>query len=143
MPEFLGEAWFEALAAALGSLTTTAGATRSLAGGLAVGQIVTGVPAETGTGGVDKGEVRYTIVLSGDGSASLVRDSTDDAQVIILEDWPTARAIASGASSVTEMLNAGRIKVRGNARALVAAADFLAGIAPVIAATLAGKPAGP
>ena len=112
MPEFLGEAWFLALAAALESLPATTSVPAVLEGGLCIGQIVTEVPESSGAARLDEDEVRYTIVLSENGSAALVRDSTEPAQVIIVEDWLTARAIASGASSVSEMLNAGRVKVR-------------------------------
>jgi hypothetical protein len=140
VPEFLDEDWFEALGAALKGLSGTASEPAVLESALGIGQIVTEVPGGPAAAGVDEGEIRYTIVLSEDGSASLVRDSTEPAQVIIVEDWLTARAIASGASSVAEMLNAGKLKVRGDARALVAAADLLARVAPVIAAKLADRP---
>ena len=54
MAEFLTEAWFEALAAALGSLSTTD--TRAGGpGGLALGQVVTGVPDKAGVAGVQDG----------------------------------------------------------------------------------------
>jgi hypothetical protein len=42
---------------------------------------------------VENGEVRFTIVLQQNGSASLVRDSTEPADVILVEDWSTADAI--------------------------------------------------
>jgi hypothetical protein len=135
--EFLGEAWFEALAAALGGLST-ADTRAAVAGGLALGQIVTGVPDKAGAAGVQDGEVRYTLVLRPDGPASLVRGSTEPAEVTLVADWSTAEAIASGKASVPEMLSAGRIKLRGDTRALVSAGDFLAAIAPLVATALAG-----
>jgi len=147
--EFLGETWFEALAAALAALPVTTAAAETGAArpagpvgtavaepGLAIGQIVTGIPGNAGADGVRDGEVRWTIVLSPYGAASLVRNSTEEADVTLVEDWSTAEAIASGSSSVPEMLSAGKIKVHGNTRALVLAGDFLAGIAPLVAAGL-------
>jgi len=134
--EFLSEAWFETLAAALKSLHANASATGG--SGLALGQIVTEVPVQTALAGVQDGEVRYTIVLRQDGSASLVRGSTEEADVVLVENWSTAEAVASGTSSVSDMLSAGRIKLRGDTRALVAAGDLIADIAPVILEALGG-----
>ncbi|MGO9582010.1 MAG: hypothetical protein ACLP36_04305 [Acidimicrobiales bacterium] len=137
MAEFLTEAWFEALAAALGSLSTT-GTRAGGPGGLALGQVVTGVPDKAGVAGVQDGEVRYTLLLRPDGPASLVRGSTERAEVTLVADWSTAEAVASGTASVPDMLSAGRIKLRGDTRALVSAGDFLAAIAPLVATALAG-----
>ena len=98
---------------------------------------MTGVPEEAGAAGVHDGEVRYTIVLR----PRRVRPRwcaarPQAADVILVEDWSTAEAIASGAASVPEMLNAGRIKLRGDARALLAAGDLLATMAPLVLAAL-------
>jgi len=141
VPELLSEDWFEALAAALDGLPSLPATVDALLEGLALGQIVTGVPEDAGIAGAEDGEVRYTIVLRPEGSASLVRGSTDPANVILVEDWSTAVAIASGEASVADLLTEGRIKMRGDSRALVAAGDLLARAAPLIAAALsAGKP---
>ena len=134
--EFLSEAWFDALAGALESLPANSSATGN--SGLALGQIVTGVPGAADIAGVRGDEVRYTIVVRQDGSASLLRGSTAEADVVIVEDWATAEAVASGTSSVSDMLSAGRIKLKGDTRALVAAGDLLAGIAPAILDALGG-----
>lgn len=128
--EFLSEVWFESLGEALAQLAD--GLQEEHEGGLAIGQIVTGVPGALGAAGALGGEVRYTIIFDA-GSASLVRNSTARAQVVLVADWDTAEAIASGRSSVPEMLNAGKLKLRGEARALVAAGDFLARIGPLLA----------
>ena len=130
MPEFLTEAWFGALAAVLESLPATASPAEGT--GLALGQIVTGVPEGSAVTASEDGEVRYTIVLRGDGAGSLVRGSTAGADVVLVEDYPTAAAVASGTSSVSEMLSAGKIKLSGDVRALLAAGDMLAAIAPAI-----------
>ena len=143
MPEFLSEAWFGAFAAALKGLPVSAVAADAAVaadtatGGLALGQIITGVPEEAGAAGVQAGELRYTVVLRQDGSASLVRDSTEPADVILVEDWSTAEAIVSGRSSLPDLLTAGKIKLRGDSRALVSAGDILTRVAPLLAAALA------
>ena len=134
VPELLSEEWFRALAAALDGLTAGPPATEEAGAGIALGQIVTGVPRESGAG-PEEAEVRYTIVLRPEGSASLVRDSTESASVVLVEDFATAVAIASGAS-VPDLLNAGRIKVRGDSRVLVTAGDLLARVGPLIAEAL-------
>ncbi len=140
MAEFLTEAWFDALGAALASLPAdepAAGRAPAPPGsGLAVGQVVTGVPEQAGAAGARDGEVRYTIVLHFDGTASLVRGSTEEADVTLVEDWRTAESVASGAASVPEMLNTGRIKLRGDGRVLLEAGDLLATMAPLVLAAL-------
>ncbi len=139
MAEFLSEAWFQALAAALDGLparATAAGAPRE---GIALGQIVTGVPDSAGAAGAEDGEVRYTILLRQDGPGSLVRNSTEPAEVTLVAEWPAAAAIASGRSSVTEMLSAGKIKLRGDTRALISAADLVATVAPLLMEARASK----
>ncbi len=136
MPDFLSEGWFAALAAALEELPASQGAADAPAGGLALGQIITGVPDGTGIAGAQNGEVRYTVVLRQDGSASLVPGSTEPADVTVVEEWSTAEAIVSGAKSLSDLLTAGKIKLRGDSNALVSAGDLLARIAPLIAAAL-------
>jgi len=147
VPDLLSEAWFEALAAALGRLPASPvsgqapGQPGESAAGLALGQIVTGVPDGARAAGVQEGEVRYTIVLPPEGPGSLVRDSTEHANVVLVEDWSTAEAIASGETSVPDLLTAGRIKVRGDSRALVSAGDLLSRVAPLIAEALGSSKA--
>ncbi len=147
MPGLLSEEWFEALAATLERLPvpseTDAEPAAGVAAGLALGQIVTGVPDDAGAAGVQDGEVRYTIVLAPEGSASLVRGSTAPAEVVLVEDWSTAEAIASGEAPVADLLAAGRIKVRGDTRALVSAGEILARVAPLVAAALGSLRAPP
>lgn len=139
MPEYLSQAWFEALAAALEGLPATGAEVPP--GGLAIGQVVTGVPDPSGVAG-PKGEVRYTIVLGESGSAKLIRGSTELADVVIVADWESALGIGAGTSSVSEMLGAGKIKLRGDARALVAAGDLLASVARAVAASNDAMPDG-
>jgi len=138
VPEFLSETWFEALAAALKKLPPEDLLADMPAGGLALGQIVTGVPAVAGATAAQDGEVRYTIVLRKDGSASLVSGSVEPADVVLVEDWSTANAIVAGTSSLPDLLTAGKIKLRGDSNALVSAGDLLATVAPLLATALGG-----
>jgi hypothetical protein len=85
---------------------------------------------------VQNGEVRYTILLREDGSASLVLRPTQPADVTLVEDWYTAKAIVSGTASLPDLLGAGKIKLRGDSNALVSAGDLLARVAPLLAAAL-------
>lgn len=140
MPEFLTEEWFETLAAALASLPAKTAPVEALARGLRVGQVVTGVPGSAGASGVLGSEVHYIVELCPDGSVSVVRGSTEDADVTIVEDFATAKAIAAGTSSVSDMLNVGKVKLRGDTRALLAAAELLAVITPLLAEALAAEP---
>ena len=96
-------------------------------------------PRGAGAARSPDGEVRYTMVLRHDGSALLARDTVETADVVLVEDWGTARAIASG-ESVSDLLTAGRIKVRGDSRALVAGGEVLARVAPLVGAALGGGP---
>jgi len=134
--ELLSEEWFGALAVALDGLAPMSETVDTVVDRLSLGQIVTGVPDGAGAADVHKGEVRYTIVLGPGGTASLVRGSTEPADVVLVEDWSTAKAIASGAVPVPDLLTAGRIKVRGDSRALLAAGELLALVAPVLASAL-------
>ncbi len=136
VPEFLSEGWFAAFAAALRSLPITHDAAQPPPGGLRLGQIITAVPADAGASGVHNGEVRYTIVLGGDGSGSLVPGSTETADVTLVEDFSTAKAIASESASLPDLLGAGKIKLRGDAQALVAAGELLARLGPLLSAAL-------
>jgi hypothetical protein len=148
VPELLSEEWFGALGAVLDGLGAVldgldeepvpAGRDTEA---IALGQIVTGVPDDSGAAGIEDGQVRYTIVLTEEGLASLVRGSTEQADVVLVEDWATAKAVASREMSVSDLLTLGRIKVRGDSRALVTAGDLLGRVAPLIAAAVGGAEA--
>jgi hypothetical protein len=138
VPEFLSEGWFEAFVAALERLPVTGETADTPFAGLRLGQVITAVPDEARAAGARDGEVRYTIVLDQDGSASLVANSTETAEVVLVEDFSTAKAIASGSASLPDLLAAGKVKLRGDSRALVAAGDLLARVAPLLATALGG-----
>lgn len=117
MPEVLTREWLDALRAHLASLDPVDSPER-----LALGQLVTGAPG---------GEVAYTLLVGG-GERAELRDGLDAATVTVVATYEAARAIATG-SSASELLSAGRLKVRGDAGALLRAQDLLAAIGPALA----------
>ncbi len=106
---FLSERWMEELGRRLRD------AVPADAAPLRLGVIVTSAP----------GEVRYTLRLGGGTPAELVAGSVEDAEVVIVETFEDARALAEGSVTAAELLEGGRIKVRGDANRLVAAAETL------------------
>ena len=104
MLRFLSPEWFARFAEKLAAVQPEAGVPP-----LALGQVVTGTP---------DGTVSYSILVSGT-KAELVVGSTAPAAVTLVEDWPTARAIAGG-TPVSELLAAGQITLRGDANTLLA-----------------------
>jgi len=106
---FLSPEWFARFAEELAAVRPDAAVPP-----LALGQVVTGAP---------DGTVSYSILVSGT-KAELVVGSTAPAAVTLVEDWPTAQAIAAG-TPVSELLAAGRITLRGDANALLAGQQHL------------------
>jgi hypothetical protein len=106
---FLSPEWFARFAEELAAVRPDADVPP-----LALGQVVTGAP---------DGTVSYSILVSGT-KAELVVGSTAPAAVTLVEDWPTAQAIAAG-TPVSELLAAGRITLRGDANALLAGQQHL------------------
>jgi hypothetical protein len=121
--ELLSSEWFTRFAALLAKLAPAAGAPP-----LALGQVVTGTPA---------GTVSYTILV-GEGGASLVVGSTEEAAVTLVEDFSTAQAIAAG-TPVSALLEAGRITVCGDANALIAGAPQLEALVDVLTCPQDGR----
>ncbi|HUY30130.1 MAG TPA: hypothetical protein VMV02_03965 [Acidimicrobiales bacterium] len=116
MADVFSNEWLDALGvhlAELGPLDSPAP--------LALGQIVTGAPG---------GDVEYTIVVGG-GRRGEVHRGLDGAAVTIVESYETALAIVSG-TPAADLLAAGRLKVRGDAGALLGAQDLLAALAPAL-----------
>ncbi|MGD0895688.1 MAG: hypothetical protein ABSA08_06750 [Acidimicrobiales bacterium] len=109
MLRFLSPEWFARFAEELAAVRPDADVPP-----LALGQVVTGAP---------DGTVSYSILVSGT-KAELVVGSTAPAAVTLVEDWPTAQAIAAG-TPVSELLAAGRITLRGDANALLAGQQHL------------------
>lgn len=117
MAQFLSADWFAELEMALRAAGPLASSTRLL-----LGQIVTGAPS---------GEVSFTVALGG-GEHGEVLPGVAGASVVLVEDYTTAVAIAGGAPA-SEALAAGRVKVRGDAAALLAAEELLSAVGPSLA----------
>ena len=118
MTEFLSPEWFCSLQTRLETITVGSPGER----GLRLGQIVTGTP---------KGTVSYTICLGAGEPGTLVRDSIETAQVILVEDHESARSIVSGMPAAA-LLAEGKIKVRGDVNVLLGASAELAALATAL-----------
>lgn len=115
MPDLFSEGWFANLESAISAITVG----QKDESGLALGQVIHDTPA---------GTVSYTICLGAGEPGRLVRDAVDGAQVTLVEDFESAQAIHEGAS-VAELLALGKIKVRGDANALLRSTEELAALA--------------
>lgn len=115
-PPLFSEAWFSQLSDALSKVEPEQGWPR-----LDLGISIDDAP---------NGPVRYTFHIGPEG-AELEIGSVDSAAVTLVETYDTARAIVAGVS-VSELLAEGRITVRGDAAALVAAQPPLATISAIL-----------
>jgi hypothetical protein len=106
--EFLSDDWLAALGEALACLPAGAGEVPDDMT-LALGQIVTGVP------GRSRGELHYTIVLNGPEGDQLVIGTTDKADVVLVTAYADAVALVLGASTAADLLELGKVKIRGDA----------------------------
>lgn len=144
VPRFLSPAWVESFDAALGALDLTqavaaAGAGSLLAadGAFTVAQVVSG----------PDGTVR-TVLTIAEGHARLALDpdgaASDAADVTMLLGYDDALAMAQGALEPADALAAGRVRVRGDLAALVAAQSVLQAASAMLGPALAGltEPAG-
>jgi hypothetical protein len=122
--DFLSDEWLEAMAARLAELPLplqdSAGARGAAAvESLTVGQIVTGVPWRDG------GELSYCLHLDTSGAATVEAGSVALADVVLVTSYADAKALASGAISPSSLLEAGRVKIRGDAARLLAAGPLV------------------
>jgi len=115
-PEFLSPEWLAELGHAVSSAVPEG------AEPLRLGIVVTGAAAVPGAS--SGGDVSYTLVLGGPAGSSVVA-GVAEAEVVMVESYEDARALASGSVSASALLEGGRIKLRGDARRLVAAGDTL------------------
>ncbi|MCU1490448.1 MAG: hypothetical protein JWM85_1853 [Acidimicrobiaceae bacterium] len=120
MAAFLSDEWLAELAEALRSSPEIQAGPR-----LALGQVVTGLPSAEGD------DVAYTLHLGGGEPARVVPGTVDEADVVLVEGYATARAIATG-TPAGELLVEGRLKVRGDVNALIAAQEGLAALSEVL-----------
>ena len=118
MAQFLSPAWLEQLAAAA---RDTADLPADAA--LTVQQVVRGGP---------EGEVAWYVELTG-GRARLSRGWADQAQVTIIEDYPTAVALGRGAISPATAFASGRLRVGGQVGLLVRHQEALAALHAAVA----------
>ncbi|HTW99152.1 MAG TPA: hypothetical protein VMD59_10260 [Acidimicrobiales bacterium] len=123
MLRHLSGEWLAALQEALRA-GEVAGNVAAPAGRLVIGQVVTGTPG---------GEVRYSVAIGGALPPEVIQGSVAGAQVTLVTDHETARAVAGGSESLATALVAGRVKVRGDANALIAAEEALASLATALA----------
>jgi predicted lipid carrier protein YhbT len=105
VPEFLSEEWVEALAAAAATIELDP------AVDLAVRQVV--------------GDVSWTVRVH-DGRVAVDRDEAAD--LTITTDRETAAALVRGDLATQDAFAAGRLRLGGDLRKLLAAADGLAGL---------------
>ena len=115
MPAFLSEEWIDALAAA------AAAAEVDPAADLALRQVV--------------GDVAWTVRV---GAGRIAVDRDADADVTLTTDPGTAEALVRGELSTQDAFAAGRLRLGGDLRKLLASAPALAGVDAVYAGVRAG-----
>jgi hypothetical protein len=166
MARYLSAEWVQTFDAALGALDLTdaiaaAGAGSLLAsdGAFSVAQVVSGVPNEpdeTAHGDAADGDAAdgdgestarpfrtvRTVLTIAEGHAHLALDpdgaTSDAADVVMLLDYPDALAMARGTLEPADALAAGRIRVRGDLAALVAAQAVLNAASDMLGPALEG-----
>jgi hypothetical protein len=120
--EFLSAQWIGELAAAAAGIRDGA----SLGVDLVIDQEVHGAPG---------GDVRYRVRCSADGLT--VTDETGpetaDADLVLVTDYSTARALHEGNTRAQDALAAGALKIRGSPERLAAAAAVLETMAAAFA----------
>jgi hypothetical protein len=158
VPRYLSPEWVESFDAALGTLDLTdaiaaAGAGSLLAadGAFSVAQVVAGVPNEPAPGDAGDGDREsvfpdvhtvHTVLTIAEGHAHLALDpdgaASEGADVVMLLDYPDALAMARGTLEPADALAAGRIRVRGDLAALVAAQAVLSAASDMLGPALKG-----
>ncbi len=152
MPRYLSREWVESFDAALGALDLTdaiaaAGSGSLLAadGAFTVAQVVEAVPdAAGGPSDGSTGTVRTvrTVLTIAEGHAHLALDpdggASDAADVTMLLGYDDTLAMAQGVLEPADALAAGRVRVRGDLAALVAAQSVLQAASAELGPALAG-----
>ncbi|MGO9560889.1 MAG: hypothetical protein ACLPQS_07450 [Acidimicrobiales bacterium] len=115
---FLSAQWFDALREQLDGVPPVPA---DKSGGLRIGQLVTGAP--------DGADHAWTLELRPGAAPSLEIGTVESADVVLVEGFEAAWALASGARTAGQLLEAGELKIRGDARRLVAASDLLEALA--------------
>ncbi|MGH9293427.1 MAG: hypothetical protein ACRDZ6_11760 [Acidimicrobiales bacterium] len=150
--EFLSDSWFEALDRAVKEGSSSAGISEPCAGrSLRLGQVVTGVtrpgpglqaPTAEGSAsaaptaqGSASTEIVYLVRLGGE-APGVTKGSVEGAEVTLVTVYGDAAALASGAISAGDLLEQGRIKIRGDARRLGEESELLAAVGAASAAAM-------
>jgi len=110
MAEFLSPAWIAELDAA-----ARAADDLSVDGSLVIGQVVRGEPG---------GDVAYQVRFASTG-ATVVIAAPEPADVTLITDRATARALHEGSQRAQDALAAGSLKVQGRPELLAARAELL------------------
>jgi hypothetical protein len=122
VPEFLSPEWLRDLDAAVRDAPDL-----SALGPIEIEQVVTGVPR--------RGEVRYRVVVDGDGARVLEpEESRHAADVRLTTDYATAVAIAGAKENAQAALADGRLRLGGNVDALVRRGSAFAALGDATAA---------
>jgi hypothetical protein len=114
VPQFLSPDWFELLGEALKEASGDLARSERIV----IGQIVTGTPS---------GTVSYALSFGDDRGPQVHIGSVEHATVTFVEDYETAMSIASG-NPAGDLLSLGKIKVRGDANALLRAQEELSAL---------------
>ncbi len=128
MPEYLSDAWVDALDDALQASATVAAV--AAVAPLVIEQVVRDVPAH--------GEVRYRVWIDAHGghagriAAGSERDTPPD--IRLSTDYGTATAIARGSENAQTALARGRLQLGGTVDVLTRHADALAALGDATAA---------
>ncbi|MGH9296447.1 MAG: SCP2 sterol-binding domain-containing protein [Acidimicrobiales bacterium] len=115
---FASEAWLEALGRELSSAGPLPGESA-----LRLGQLIAGAGGEV--------EAEWVLVLEGGSPPRLETGagSTRRADVTLVEDASSAFELASGSATASDLLAAGRLKIRGDPRLLTANAEMIEAVA--------------
>jgi hypothetical protein len=110
---FLSDDWLQALGDAVAASLPS-----DLRTSIAIGQVVTDVESAGG------GEVRYTLSLGPGPTATVEAGSTGAAAVVLTISYAAASSLVRGELSAASLLEQGRVKISGDARRLVEAAEL-------------------
>ncbi len=144
MARYLSPEWVQSFDASLGALDLSEaiadaaeGSLLAADGAFAVAQVVEGVPDGDGTDGTVR-----TVLTIAEGRAHLALDpdgaSSAAADVTMLLGYADALAMARGELEPADALAAGRIRVRGDLAALVAAQSVLNAASTLLGPALEG-----
>lgn len=120
VPRFLSPEWADAVAAATGSLLLPGEPT------VTVAHLVEGAPG---------GDLSWVVRVAGGRVSVALRPGLDpaEADIVFVEDYETACALARGDLTAEQAVGAGRLKLRRGAQALVTHAGTLRALGEALA----------